>query len=39
MQDIADEADCSTRCELGNRLVFNSLCKLIDGYQHMSETS
>jgi hypothetical protein len=39
MQDIADEGECSIKCELRNRLVFNSLCKLAAGYQHMSETS
>jgi hypothetical protein len=39
MQDIADEVDYPIRCELGNRLVFNPLCKLVDCYQHMSETS
>jgi hypothetical protein len=39
MQDIVDEVNYSVRCELGNQLVFNPLCKLIDGYQHLSETS
>jgi hypothetical protein len=39
IQDIADEVDCSIRCDLGDRLVLNPLYKLVDGYQHMSKNS
>jgi hypothetical protein len=39
MQDIADEVGCSIRCVLGDLLVFNPLCKLVNGYQHISKAS
>jgi hypothetical protein len=38
MQDVTDEVDCSIKCELADRLVLDTLCKLVDGNQHMSKT-
>jgi hypothetical protein len=39
MQDIGDKINNSIWCELGYRLVFDPLGKLVDGHQYMGETA
>jgi hypothetical protein len=38
MQDVVEEVDCTIKRELGDWLVLNLFCKLVDGHQHMCET-
>jgi hypothetical protein len=39
MQDVGDEINASVWCEFGYRLVLDPLCKLVDCYQYVGETT